>query len=192
MEHRALLSKVITLLFLVFTIESCNTSIHSPERFIRRSDAALKHSGEQLLYHDTLFSGVLYEMYNEKDTALSEKYLDGLRNNISRKWFPSGKLSEERSYVNGKRIGIHQGWYPDGKKRFLYHFVNDEVDGLAEDWYADGKPMKRMNYVNGHESGMQTAWESDGSIMANYMAKNGRNYGLTGVKNCKNVKDSIK
>ena len=177
MEHRALLSKVITLLFLVFTIESCNTSIHSPERFIRRSDAALKHSGEQLLYHDTLFSGVLYEMYNEKDTALSEKYLDGLRNNISRKWFPSGKLSEERSYVNGKRIGIHQGWYPDGKKRFLYHFVNDEVDGLAED---------------GHESGMQTAWESDGSIMANYMAKNGRNYGLTGVKNCKNVKDSIK
>ncbi len=171
---------------------SCTGPGIPPGRNVCIDHANIKHLGDKLFCNNTLFTGQLYSLYPNKDSIMLEPYVNGKLNGIAKKWYPNRQLSEARIYIDGFREGIHQGWYPSGKKRFVYLYHADLMEGVAEDWYEDGKPMKKMHYKNGHESGMQTAWQPDGSLMANYMAKNGRNYGLTGVKNCKSVRDSIK
>jgi len=38
---------------------------------------------------------------------------------------------------------------------------------------------------------MQTMWKRDGKLAMNYFARDGRNYGITGVKSCENLWDSV-
>lgn len=152
----------------------------------------LVNRGTILFYGSQLLSGSVFECGDRGDTLAIEHYIDGKLDGWSRTWYPNGRLCEERYFVNGQREGVHQGYWPRGTLKFRYHYKNDLMDGVAEEWFESRAQYSRMNYVEGHESGLQTVWRFDGGLFANYVVKNGRKYGLTGVKNCKNVWDTTK
>jgi len=158
---------------------------------VRVSDSGLYEKDGLVYYTQSPFSGKAYDLDENGDTLFTSWYLNGKREGLSTYWYSKNHMAEVRRFVNGKREGIHAGWWPNGKKKFIYKYSNDLLNGLVYQWYANGQMYKRMNYKEGYEDGMQRLWMQDGAIQANYEYRHGRKYGLTGVKNCSNVKDSL-
>ena len=137
------------------------------------------------------FSGYLLYIRPNGDTAACIGYVDGVQEGTGRVWHANGRLSEERNFHLGRKIGIHRGWWPNGNPRFEYTFLNGEHHGAMLEWYEDGTPYKAFHHRMGYEDGSQRMWWEDGRVRANYVVRNGRRYGLIGVKNCVNPKDSL-
>jgi antitoxin component YwqK of YwqJK toxin-antitoxin module len=138
-----------------------------------------------------LFSGHLLSFHPDGDTAACIGYADGVQEGLSRIWHANGQPAERRTYHRGRKVGTHTGWWPNGNQRFEYRFMDGEHHGSMREWYEDGKPYKDFHYNAGYEDGSQRMWWEDGRIRANYVVRDGRRYGLIGVKNCVNPKDSI-
>ncbi len=151
----------------------------------------LVEQGELVYYAGSPLSGKVYDLYPDGDTLFTVCYVDGRKDGLYLSWFENGRKAEQRTFVGGRRQGTHKGWWPSGKQKFCYQYDNDLLNGQVKEWYSSGQQYKLMNYSDGYELGMQKFWMADGAIQANYEYRNGRKYGLTGVKNCSNVKDSI-
>lgn len=138
------------------------------------------------------FTGTLYQLdENNMDTASVSHYIDGLEDGEWRKFYPNGKMKEQRFYKNGKKVGIMKAWWENGKLQMLFNFENDEYEGVCSEWNDQGVMVREQHYHLGHEEGSQRQWYDNGKVRSNYVMKNGRRYGLLGTKNCVNVKDSI-
>jgi antitoxin component YwqK of YwqJK toxin-antitoxin module len=137
------------------------------------------------------FSGWVYALHPDGDTALLVPYSSGKEEGWSRRRYKGKKQMEERFYRAGRKEGVHKGWWPDGKEKFVYVFNDDEHEGPAEEWFENGKPSRLFHYAKGQEEGLQKLWWEDGSIRANYVVKEGQQYGLIGRKVCVN-NDSTK
>ena len=192
MAHRAqLLNKIFltALSFFLFSCEHDKTVV--PAVFINANENAFTTKQGITYLNNTSFSGWKFSLYENGDTAYTIPYYEGKENGNSKTWYENKQLEEIRVFENGKKIGVHKGWWPDGKQKFEYHFNNDVYEGNVKEWFPSGQLYKSFNYKNGQENGMQQQYFKDGRIQLNYESRNGRNYGLTGVKNCINVKDSI-
>lgn len=143
------------------------------------------------LFDGRPFSGYLYHEFPNGDTAACIGFTEGVQEGTSRIWHPNGRLSELRTFHKGRKMGTHRGWWPNGNRRFEYEFRNGEHHGAMLEWYEDGRPYKEFHHIEGYEEGSQRMWWEDGRIRANYVVRNGRRYGLIGVKNCVNTKDSL-
>lgn len=145
---------------------------------------------QRLVYYDSLlFTGKITVIYESGAVKSVSDYQNGRLNGLQQTFYANGKLNEERSYVNGKKEGTHTGWWENGKLRFVYHFKGDVYEGNVKMWNEAGMLFNDFNYIIGHEEGLQRSWFEDGKLRANYEARNNRKYGLTGVKNCKSIKE---
>jgi antitoxin component YwqK of YwqJK toxin-antitoxin module len=158
-----------------------------PGIFVNQGMEILQTKEGKLYYNNQPFSGWRYELYANRDTALLVPFFQGKEQGLARQWYSNGQLREERYYEQGEKTGEHRGWWENGKQRFLYHFQHDAFEGTQQEWNEAGLLYRSTNYKAGKENGLQQMWRNDGSVVANYVVRNGRNYGLTGVKNCKSV-----
>ena len=157
-----------------------------PAVYRKITDTAFsRHDG--FLYHrQQKFSGHLYSLFPNGDTAYSGAFVNGKETGRQRSWYNRQQLMEERWYENGHKEGIHKGWWPGGNPKFCYHFANDEYEGEVTEWDETGQIYRRMHYQQGREEGLQQMWWSDGKLRANYVVKEGKSYGLIGRKLCIN------
>lgn len=155
-------------------------------------DSNFIHFNGQLIKNNQPFSGYLIDLFANKDTALIAPYFNGKEEGFVKTFYPNKQLATLRYYELGKKEGEHRGYWEKGQLKFVFNFKNDVHQGNAKEWMLNGQLYRDFNYLNGQESGMQKIYYSNGKIAANYEAKNGRNYGLTGVKNCVSVGDSLR
>ncbi len=141
--------------------------------------------------NDQPFSGRQFGLYENGDTAFITPYCDGKENGIAKAWYENKQLKEIRKYKRGKKTGTHSGWWPGGQQKFCFSYRDDVYEGEVKEWYSSGSLFKWFHYKNGQEEGLQQQYFANGSPQFNYVAKEGRNYGLTGVKNCVNVRDIV-
>lgn len=151
----------------------------------------LEFCRDTLLHKKAKFSGVIFQLYQNGDTAANIQYLNGMQDGIVTKWYPNRQLMETRNFVNGKKNGMQIAYFENGNKKFEFKAVNDTYEGEMKEWNIDGKLIHLATYKNGQEEGIQKMWYDNGKIRANYVMKNGKRYGLLGTKNCTNVSDSI-
>jgi len=139
-------------------------------------------------YNKQPFTGCLFALQqNGRDTAFSGYFTEGKENGLQRKWYPNGRLCEERMFDHGLKTGVHKGFWENGKPRFRYHFVKDMYEGTQYKYFWDGKLYTKKNYKNGQEAGMQQEWSQQGQLVINYQSVNGRQYGNIGKKNCASI-----
>ena len=190
-------TKIVTLFFCIVLISGCTTVTVKQEKNIlllrlNINDTGLSNANGIVLYKKQLFSGMLYSLYAATtDTAAKFSYLKGKEHGTWLKYYPDGKLQEQRTFENGKKTGTLATWWPSGNKQTHYLLLNDEYEGTSREWTDKGVLVKEMNYHNGHEEGWQRWWHDNGKIRSNYIIKQGRRYGLLGTKHCINVSDSI-
>ncbi|MEI6189129.1 MAG: toxin-antitoxin system YwqK family antitoxin [Chitinophagia bacterium] len=167
------------------------SSITIPNLYINILDTQVQFHQDTLYFQAKKFSGFIFKLFPNKDTAFVGSYWNGLEEGIHQKWYPHYKLAEFRNYHLGKKEGKHIGFWENGNPKFEYHFSEGELQGITNEWYENGRPYKVMHYQKGYEAGSQKMWWENGVIRANYVVKQGRRYGLIGLKLCMTPKDSI-
>jgi antitoxin component YwqK of YwqJK toxin-antitoxin module len=198
MEHQVqLLYKTVLLFFCIATINGCTAVTVKQEQPVlllrlNAADIGLTSTNGIAYYKNQLLSGTLYSLYPATtDTATKTAYLNGKEHGTWFKYYPSGKLQEQREFENGKKTGIYMSWWPSGNKQTYCLLKNDEYEGVSREWTDSGMLVKEMNYHKGQEEGWQRWWHDNGKIRSNYIIKQGRRHGLLGTKHCINVSDSI-
>lgn len=162
-----------------------------PNFYIDANDKNIRLSQDTVLYKNKLYTGNLFSLYINGDTAILQSYFNGVEEGWQKRWYQNHQLQEERFYINGKKEGVHKGWWTDGKQKFIFELYNNEYNGEFKEWYSSGLLAKQFHYKYGQEEGSQKLWWDNGSVRANYVIKNGKKYGLIGLKLCINPNDSI-
>ena len=146
---------------------------------------------KQTTYNGEIFSGIVFNTNEDKDTILIGEYKNGFKHGVWKTFYPNGSLKERRFYKRGLKVGLYEGFYNDGAKNFVFMFKNGEYNGTNSLWTKDGQLLEEFNYKMGREFGSQKVWYLDGKIKSNYIIKNNRRYGLLGTKNCTNVSEEV-
>ncbi len=162
-----------------------------PTIFKASADKGFTLHQDTLFYNDTKYSGLVYTLYNAKDTMQVAGFLNGLEEGIQKKWYSNKQLASIRDYHSGKKIGKHIGYWENGQTQFEFYFEDGEYHGIAKEWYQNGQTYRTFHYEHGYEQGSQKMWWENGIIRANYVVKNGRRYGLIGLKLCMNPNDTV-
>jgi len=187
MEHPAQLVNKLLLVVLVFFI-GCNPNnrlvVHEESKGFDGFSKLTTYKGE-------VFSGIVFNTNENKDTILIGEYKNGLKHGVWKKFYSNGALKERRFYKKGLKVGLYEGFYDDGSKNFVFMFKNGEYNGTNSLWTKDGQLIEEFNYKMGREFGSQKVWYLDGKIKSNYIIKNNRRYGLLGTKNCTNVSEEV-
>lgn len=160
-------------------------------KYINLAEHDFKTKGGNTYLDGVLFTGAGYELYKTGDTAYCYSYKNGKQDGRSVEYYTNKQVKEERWYKDNRKEGIHRGWFENGKPKFVAGYKNDAYDGNVKEWIETGQMFRDFNYKNGQEEGMQRMYWENGTIRANYQSLNGRKYGLTGVKNCVSIWDSI-
>ena len=162
-----------------------------PSVFIKSDDPQITYHQDTLYHKGTRFSGHLFSLYPNMDSAFSGTFFNGLEEGVFVKWYPNSQMAEKRIYMSGKKEGEHLGWWENGQPKFEYHFLNGEHHQALKEWFINGKPFRFFHYNMGYEEGSEKMWWENGAVRANYVVANGKKYGLIGLKICVNPYDSI-
>jgi antitoxin component YwqK of YwqJK toxin-antitoxin module len=163
-----------------------------PKIYTLKSSANISFENDIVFLNCEKYSGYLYKLNPlNTDTIFVEAYFEGLQNGISKKWYNTKKMMEQRNYRNGKKNGKQIAYWENGHKKFEFIAKDDAYEGEMQEWNNEGKLIHLANYKNGQENGTQKLWYDNGKIRANYVIIDGKRYGLLGTKNCRNVSDSI-
>lgn len=162
-----------------------------PGNFINASDTHFIQRQDTIYYDHDLFTGFQFVLDDKGDTLKKCGFFNGVEEGLQQKWYPNGRLEEERFYINGKKEGLQQGWWPNGQMKFHFTAYDNEYEGEFREWLPNGLLIKCFHYEHGYEKGSQRLWWNDGTVRANYVIKDGKKYGLLGLKICNNPYDSV-
>jgi antitoxin component YwqK of YwqJK toxin-antitoxin module len=162
-----------------------------PKIYTSKSSSNISTKNNIVFLNDKEYSGFIFQLYENSDTAVMEGYYNGLLSGVQKKWYPNKQLMEERYYLGSQKNGKQVAYWENGNKKFEFVAKNDAYEGEMKEWTLEGKLFHLATYKNGQEEGAQKMWYDNGKIRANYVIMNGKRYGLLGTKNCKNVSDSI-
>lgn len=97
-------------------------------------------------------------------------YSAGLKNGLSKTFYPNGKLSEQLTYKSGKKEGDCLQYFEDGKLKLKGYYLNDEKEGLITAYYPNGQPSFSGKYQFGHKEGTWLFYDEKGKVtkMLNY------------------------
>jgi hypothetical protein len=136
-------------------VDSLESSITIPNLYINILDTGVVFHQDTLYFQAKKWSGFVFKLFPNKDTAFVGSYWNGLEEGIHQKWHPHYKLAEFRNYHLGKKEGKHIGFWENGNPKFEYHFSEGELQGITNEWYENGRPYKVMHYQKGYEAGSQ-------------------------------------
>ena len=183
------------LLLFLFVLAGCNTKdksiyalvSHEKITVIHRSlqagDVHLFYKKGCCYYTDSLFSGIITEVYPNHNSKSLMRFTNGRQEGYTTTWYPDGKKETLRFYHNGEKEGVHYGWWDNGNLKFTYGFVHGNYDGEYREWYVDATLFKQIIYKNGSDEEGK-GWRNNGKLFMNYIVRNKRRYGLLNAELC--------
>jgi antitoxin component YwqK of YwqJK toxin-antitoxin module len=177
----------------LFLLAACGNHKRAQEQaqYVNAADARLSQVNGTIQYQQQPFTGILFSLFSNSDTAIAQGYRNGQAHGAWRQYYEKGRVKQERFFEDGSKEGRFTAYWPNGQKQLDYHFKNNEYEGFCREWNAAGVLIKEMHYVAGYEDGSQKLFYDNGKVRSNYVILNGKRYGLLGTKNCINVSDSI-
>jgi len=118
----------------------------------------------------------VWNFYDEDGTLLStEGYSNGKKNGVSKVFFPSGKVSEEKNYKNGLLDGPFKQYFMDkGIVKAEGSYKNDNYNGKCAWYYPNGTAAAQGIYDNGVKKGIWLYKDQDGKIKDKEVWVNGK------------------
>ena len=109
---------------------------------------------KQTTYNGEIFSGIVFNTNEDKDTILIGQYKNGLKHGVWKTFYPNN-LKERRFYKRGLKVGLYELSIMM-EINFVFMFKNGEYNGtnlMDKRW-----TIKRFNYKMGCEFGSQKVW----------------------------------
>ncbi len=151
---------------------------------INKTELSLRANEGLFYYKEKPFSGTALTYLANGTLVESERFVNGKRHGLLKKWYPDGTQSYQAHYQDGLLHGAGNSWWPNGQMRTASNYVDGVTHGKQKQWYRSGVIFKEINLMQGKEQGLQKAWRENGKIYNNYEAKNGRIFGLKRSKLC--------
>jgi antitoxin component YwqK of YwqJK toxin-antitoxin module len=86
----------------------------------------------KVFYKGKVFSGVLYEKYDNDRLKVLENYKDGLLHGSSARWYKNGQKQMEAIFKKGKLNGYFKGWFENGDLKYDLNFIDTSRDEDSE------------------------------------------------------------
>jgi len=84
-------------------------------KFVNRDEVSVKHSGGVVYVNDSIFTGVLFSLSQDKnDTLEFSPFLKGHEHGTWKQFYSNGSIKEIRYFENGKKQGEYKSWWEDG------------------------------------------------------------------------------
>jgi antitoxin component YwqK of YwqJK toxin-antitoxin module len=108
----------------------------------------------------------IWLFYNQADgsLALEETYRNGVRNGVSRTYYPGGGISGILYWKDGFKDGLWEEYYSNGSIKLHGTFNMNDKEGSYRAFYEAGTPLVIGQYANGHQDGIWTYFDSDGAV----------------------------
>jgi len=109
----------------------------------------------------------IWQFFSEKDEILvsEESYQTGVKEGVSRVYFPGGGVAEITTWKNGVMDGLSEQYFSDGKIKVRLSYKNGEKNDSFTTWFLSGQPMISGQYNHGHPSGQWIYYNEDGSVL---------------------------
>jgi antitoxin component YwqK of YwqJK toxin-antitoxin module len=116
-----------------------------------------------------------WTFYSEEDGKLSveENYTEGLKNGLSRTYYPEGQVAEQFIYVNDKKDGEWLQYFTDGKVKLKATYKNDLIEGLYIMYHFNGMVEVSGNYSNNLKDGTWVYMSDIGEMEKREIYKDG-------------------
>ncbi len=111
----------------------------------------------------------LWKFFNEAEGSLisEETYVMGVKNGISKTYFPDGGIAEILTWENGVKSGLWEQYYSDGHIKFRGIYLNNEKHGDLTAFYLSGRVMFTGKYEHGKRAGQWVYFDETGKIRKN-------------------------
>jgi len=102
-----------------------------------------------------------------------ERYKNGVKNGVSKKYYQSGEVMEEIDWVNGKKEGNYEVYYKTGEPYFQCEMHQDQRHGNCIILSQDGKPQMEAFYKNNLRDGEWRFYNEEGEFQYQLNYKQG-------------------
>jgi len=104
-----------------------------------------------------------YSYYTHTLTC-KETYIDGKKEGLSIKYYPSHIISEELEYHHDMKQGKWNQYYENGAPRLVGHYINNLRQGDYKVLYPSGLPQVKGAFLNDKMDGKWTYYNEDGKV----------------------------
>jgi antitoxin component YwqK of YwqJK toxin-antitoxin module len=146
--------KKLILPFLLFIILA-NTLV-AQDVILKKGQYVLRESGK-------LYTGIFKEYDSEKRLISATCIKDGLLNDSTTIYYPSGVIKEVRAYKAAQKHGTWKTWNEEGKLTAEASFKNGKKDGFWYVWDDQGIKRYEMFYENGEKKGVWIIRDENGN-----------------------------
>lgn len=101
-----------------------------------------------------VYSGAFTEYDSLKRIVSTTCIKNGLLNDSTVLYYPSGAVKEVRAYKDGQKHGTWKSWNETGVQTALASFTDGKKDGPWNIWDDNGIKRYEMFYTNGEKSGV--------------------------------------
>jgi antitoxin component YwqK of YwqJK toxin-antitoxin module len=129
-------------------------------------DVVLKKGRYLLSESGKNYTGIYKEYDSENKLVSATSIKDGLLNDSTIIYYPSGTKKEVRAYRDGKKHGIWTTWNEAGLKTAEASFKNGKKDGFWYVWDDQGVKRYEMYYENGEKKGVWIIRDEKGAIIS--------------------------
>ncbi|MCX6281200.1 MAG: hypothetical protein NTU51_04500 [Bacteroidetes bacterium] len=108
-----------------------------------------------------------WRYYSDQDGVLlsEETYIQGVKEGVSRTFYPNGNIAEILHYREGLKEGEWIQNFEDGKLKFKGGYAGDEKEGAFTGYFPGGRINMSGAYKSGHKDGTWTFYEENGDVM---------------------------
>ena len=150
-----IIMKKILLPFVLLLIFTC--TISAQEVILKKGRYVLRETGKP-------YTGTFKEYDAEKKVVSATIIHDGLLDDSTTIYYPSGAIKEVRSYKNGVKNGIWKTWNEAGLKTAEAGFKDGKKDGAWYVWDDQGTKRYEMYYKNGEKQGTWIIRDEQGTV----------------------------
>ena len=148
--------KKIAISFLVFFV-FVNT--------LTAQDVILKKGRYVLRDNGKAYSGVFKEYGSDKKLTSETCIKNGLLEDSTTIYYPTGTIKEIRSYREGQKNGTWKTWNESGKRTAEASFKNGKKDGFWYVWDDQGTKRYEMFYEKGEKKGVWIIRDENGDVI---------------------------
>ncbi len=105
-----------------------------------------------------------WQFFSGDQVVSEETFTDGVKDGISRTYYPTGELLEESEWQKGQQTGSYRVFFPNGKPYMQCKYSNGKRNGLCLSYYQNGRVEMEAYYLNNLRHNDWKFYDEDGKL----------------------------
>jgi hypothetical protein len=126
-----------------------------------------KNENDTVTVPDTGYTGIKQYM-NEGRILKEVTFKNGIRQGLTKTFYPGGQLYQTIWYENGLRQDSGRWYFESGQLFRSTPYKNDTIDGIQKQYYMTGKLRAKIGYIKGLRTPFLEEYTNAGKLVGGY------------------------